>query len=576
MRHLPLLSTDKKLASEFHPFKNAPSTPDDFTLGSNEKVWWLCKKDKSHDWDVSVNDRYQYKSECPICRGKKVHQSNCLSTTHPDLALEWHPIKNNNLTPEMFTRGAHQVVWWLCKNDKSHEWPASINSRTNIRESGKATGCPLCSSKISLLELRLYSELKSVFCEAEQRKRINRIECDIYLPLIKVAVEVDGSFWHKSKYDADKRKNDELDKMGIKVIRIRGNGLKKINRLDVIHNFNKNPFHLIKRILLIISKLRKIDKAINIRINEYIKSKAFRNERCFKQLLNMLPWAMPGSRLSEIRPDVAEEWHPTENGKLTADMVSVGSSFSAVWICRNNPNHIWRAKVIDRTLKNSKCRYCSGREASPEYNLTVTDPDIAKQWHFKLNKPWSPEMVTRGSHKIFFWRCERHRSHVWRTTVNKRTSNRGCPYCANKIAWKDNCLATKFPGIAQEWHPLKNIPFTPKNVTYGSGLEVWWQCPIYKTHNWKVNVNNRTAYKTGCRYCLRKRADKRNCLAVINPKLAKEWHPTKNGKLTPNHITTQSIKRVYWLCHKDKNHNWKLTVNQRKWSNVCPQCSMGD
>lgn len=35
-----------------------------------------------------------------------------------------------------------------------------------------------------------------------------------------------------------------------------------------------------------------------------------------------------------------------------------------------------------------------------------------------------------------------------------------------------------------------------------------------------------------------------NCLAVVNPKLAAEWHPTKNGSLTPDMVTKGSNKKV--------------------------------
>jgi len=472
----------------------------------------------------------------------------------------------------MFTRGAHQVVWWICKNDKTHEWPASINSRTNLHGGNRGRGCPLCNSKISMLELRIFSEFKSIFNEVEQRKRINRIECDIYLPEIKVAVEVDGSFWHKNKVNSDKIKNLKLAKLGIKVIRVRGTGLSKISRLDLVHKFSKNPLNLIKALLHSILKIRKVDKITNNTVKKYFRTKSFHNDNLFKNLLNMLPWALPGNRLSDKRPDIAEEWHPTKNGTLTPDKVSVGSAQMVFWLCKMSPNHIWRAKVIDRTYKNSKCRFCSGREASLEYNLSVTDPEIAKQWHPLKNRPWTPQMVTRGSHKVFYWVCNKYKTHEWQSTVNKRTSDRGCPYCTNKIPCKENCLATIYPDIAKEWHPTKNKPYTSRDVTFGSGMDVWWQCSIYKSHNWKVSINDRTAYKTGCYKCMRKKANKHNCLATVNPKLAREWHPTKNGKLTPKDITTQAIKRVFWICHNDITHDWKATVNQRKWNDKCPIC----
>ncbi|HHY2675850.1 TPA: zinc-ribbon domain-containing protein [Bacillus toyonensis] len=33
-----------------------------------------------------------------------------------------------------------------------------------------------------------------------------------------------------------------------------------------------------------------------------------------------------------------------------------------------------------------------------------------------------------------------------------------------------------------------------------------------------------------------------NSLAIRNPELAKQWHKTKNGKLTPFHVTVGSNK----------------------------------
>ena len=56
------------------------------------------------------------------------------------------------------------------------------------------------------------------------------------------------------------------------------------------------------------------------------------------------------------------------------------------------------------------------------------------------------------------------------------------------------------------------------------------------------------------------------------PNLVKEWHPTKNGELTPNDFTHGSGKKVWWLCNKE--HDWETTPNQRtkpSGSN-CPYC----
>ena len=49
-----------------------------------------------------------------------------------------------------------------------------------------------------------------------------------------------------------------------------------------------------------------------------------------------------------------------------------------------------------------------------------------------------------------------------------------------------------------------------------------------------------------------------NDLATIHPELAKEWHPTKHGELTPAIIAPKSSKKVWWLC--EKGHEWQATV----------------
>lgn len=60
-------------------------------------------------------------------------------------------------------------------------------------------------------------------------------------------------------------------------------------------------------------------------------------------------------------------------------------------------------------------------------------------------------------------------------------------------------------------------------------------------------------------------------LQVMNPGLAKEWHPKKNGNLTPEDVTPGSKKRVWWVC--EKGHEWETTVYIRnRLGTVCPRC----
>ena len=62
-----------------------------------------------------------------------------------------------------------------------------------------------------------------------------------------------------------------------------------------------------------------------------------------------------------------------------------------------------------------------------------------------------------------------------------------------------------------------------------------------------------------------------NDLATLHPHLIKEWHPTKNGELTPHDVTQSSGKKVWWQC--EKGHEWEATVVKRTDGRGCPYCS---
>ena len=131
-----LIAINPKLAREWHPTKNGSLTSNDVMRYSNKKVWWICKI--VHEWEAAIDHRSNG-TGCPYCSGKAVNDENCLNTTNPELAREWHPTKNGSLLPKDVTPYSHRKVWWLCKN--GHEWEVAITNRSI----GK--GCPYCSGK---------------------------------------------------------------------------------------------------------------------------------------------------------------------------------------------------------------------------------------------------------------------------------------------------------------------------------------------------------------------------------------------------------------------------------------------
>ena len=62
-----------------------------------------------------------------------------------------------------------------------------------------------------------------------------------------------------------------------------------------------------------------------------------------------------------------------------------------------------------------------------------------------------------------------------------------------------------------------------------------------------------------------------NDLATIDPALAAEWHPNKNGAMKAQDVTAVSGREVWWQC--SKGHEWKAKISNRHWGNGCPYCA---
>ena len=97
---------------------------------SNRKAWWKCPL--GHSYSAVISSRALRGSDCPYCAGSKALAGfNDLAAKAPDVAAQWHPTLNGNLTPEMVTPGSHRRVWWQCP--LGHTWKAFVYSRTGRR-----------------------------------------------------------------------------------------------------------------------------------------------------------------------------------------------------------------------------------------------------------------------------------------------------------------------------------------------------------------------------------------------------------------------------------------------------------
>lgn len=282
--------------------------------------------------------------------------------------------------------------------------------------------------------------------------------------------------------------------------------------------------------------------------------------------------------LSVTHPKIAAQWHPTKNGVWEPSEYTYGSNAEVWWKCPNGPDHVWKGAIWKRTNskgKNFGCPFCEGQKVCKSNSLATLYPAVARQWHKEKNGDLTPRDVVATSDQKRWWKCKKGPDHVWLRDVYGRTiGGTGCPFCYGRYASVTNCLATREPEIAKQWHQTKNKPLTPKDVPSGSNKSMWWQCPRNRDHVWQAKVNDRTSNRQGCPFCSGNRVSTSNCLAELFPDIAAQWHPEKNGELTADQVTSGSNRKVWWKCEKAFDHEWQTSpVERTNHGTNCPFCA---
>jgi hypothetical protein len=200
--------------------------------------------------------------------------------------------------------------------------------------------------------------------------------------------------------------------------------------------------------------------------------------------------------LQTVYPEVAKQWHPTRNASLTAEAVTPHSGQKVWWLCIHG--HEWRAVINSRT-RGYGCPYCAGQKPTAERNFATKYPELVREWDWEKNNAQNPADFTPRSMSRVWWRCIA--GHSWQATISNRTRGYkgGCPYCTNRKLGTDNSPAQVRPDIAQDWHPDRNAPITPGDVTAGGTKKYWWRCK--HGHEWQTTIGLRVHSGTGCPKC---------------------------------------------------------------------------
>ena len=303
--------------------------------------------------------------------------------------------------------------------------------------------------------------------------------------------------------------------------------------------------------------------------------------------------------LATVNPELAKQWHPTKNGDLKPTDVTSGSKRKVWWLYpyddERTGKHFdfeWEATIGSRN-KDIGCPFLSNRSVWQGFNdLATINPELAKQWHPYKNGNLKPTDVTANNARKVWWllpyddeKTCKHFDFEWEAVIYDRNNGIKCPFFNGASVWQGfNDLATVNPDLAKEWHPTKNGNLKPTDITANNARKVWWLLPYddpktgkHFDFEWEARVLNRSN-GNGCPYLNGTYIWQGfNDLATVNPELASQWHPTKNGNLKPENVSYGSKRKVWWLLPYDnpktKEHfdfEWKADINSRNKGRGCP------
>ena len=491
------------------------------------------------------------------------------------LMAEWDWALNSELDPAALTYGSNRTASWIC--DKGHRWNATIADRTRGRN------CPYCSGR-----------------------RILEGTNDLATTNPELIPQ-----WHPTK-------NGELTPQKVSA------------------GSNKKVWWLCK-------------EGHEWQTYVYTRAKGIGCPLCAQVLRvknNSRNQIEAKGSLATNFPELTKEWDDIQNGTLTPKDVLCGSTKKVWWRC--SKGHSWEARISHR-VSGVGCPVCAQATQSsfPEQAILFYLKQFTDVKHryvhngfemdiylpaYQIGIEYDGVYYHKGEKSLLreqkkdsallaegitvirvkeTWKLEdaisKNENIIYCVPTSGNTHmNKAIVLLANRLSQmtglecsgldvdvqrdqidirsqllqyeKEHSALAVDPDLQNEFHPTKNGQLTLEHVSAFSSQKLWWLCRTCGTE-WQSNVANRVK-GSGCPKCsLGIRTQKRNAtllsmsgtLLEQNATLAKEWHPTKNGTLTPDMVTPVSGKKVWWMC--SQGHEWEALISNRAKGSGCPYCA---
>lgn len=423
----PFVSSVPELLKQWDFSKNKNYNPDEITIGSGLKIWWIC--DKGHSYQSTVNNRIRGDG-CPYCSNKKILAGyNDLATLAPELASQWDSNKNSILPSEVGT-GSAKKVWWICK--KNHSFQAAINERTGHDK----TGCPYCSNRKIL---KGFNDLETLFPELAKEwdysKNKDLKPCD-FGSASNQKIHWKCQAGHSYTLEINKRSHGQNCPICSQRRLFTGqNDLATLYPvLSKEWDYEKNsPLTPDKITPASTKRVFWICSACGYKWSVPVRNRAKYGSGCpncslAKRGLKKQKTSAKANTFNNS--ELLKDWDYEANSPNQPSDYSSKSNKKVHWKCHICGN-VWQESIAAR-MNGNGCRVCSNRKIIPGLNdLATTDPEIASQWHPTRNRDLKPTQFSRGNGKRVWWICKK--GHSYQATILSRTSKNkkgnDCPIC---------------------------------------------------------------------------------------------------------------------------------------------------
>lgn len=491
---------------------------------------------------------------------------NILSNAEPEIALQWHPEKNGDLTPNIISKWSVKKVWWLC--EKGHEWEAYINNRTKRKD-----GCPFCSGRYATAEESLLTLFPEVSKDWHPTKNKD-LTPDKVLPNSNIK-----AWWVCSR-------NSEHEWQSMIGSKVRSTAESR-----------GCPYCAGKKA----SKDYNLEKSHPELANEWDFEKNIKLPSNYTPASNKKVW---------WKCSVCEfNWESSINNRTSRGCPKCSRGFQSSYpeqviyyylkqyfnkvINGKKINYLGQVYTIDIYIEdlNLVIEYDGeyAHKNKEERDYKKSDAIIANNIKLiRIREPRLPILISEGfeiiyrnstsgnktlyevliklfnliaknynlNSKSFFSVLDEHIDSIELKISEKL-----------KIDRKENSLAITHPNIASQWDMDKNLSLSPNNYTKNSSKNVWWRCEFGHSYQYKI-VNK----SEECLVCVDLIVTKDNCIANKHKHLLQEWNYNKNYEITPEGVSIKSRKVVWWKCNTC-NFEYQATVQQKGQDYKCPSCT---